>query len=473
MNAWHDWPITKRVTLFAGAMAALLSAMLAAAVMLAIHRYATEDRMSEIAADGGRVAYEVEHDQVRTPLVEHADRNVQIVDATGTVVASTPQLRGRPPMAGFTPIPRTVSTGVVCGGLFAGQGCHIVVAQSAYRQGQDWIVYSSGPTVPPYVTPWLAATVLGVAVLMAVAITTLGHRIVTTALRPVTAIRAELDTISETSDRRVPLPPSHDEIYDLAGSVNRTLARLQAAMGQQRHFTSNASHELRTPIAAIRAEVEDALYAPEDTTVPRLSRTVLASLDRIEAIVGDLLDIARMEADQPLQREPIDLAAFVTGQCGDRRDTPLNVTCDLEPDAVVSADRAALSRLLGSLLDNAERHAASTVTITVRREPWAGQNAVRSPHGVARLEVLDDGPGIEPDKREMVFQRFARLDTARDRDAGGTGLGLTVARQIAQAHGGTLDLDDSSSGARFVLLLPLMSDAQAFAGGREKDRHPS
>nr|SBO95603.1 probable two-component sensor kinase [Nonomuraea gerenzanensis] len=318
-------------------MAALLSAMLAAAVMLAIHRYATEDRMSEIAADGGRVAYEVEHDEVRTPLVEHADRNVQIVDATGTVVASTPQLRGRPPMAGFTPIPRTVSTGVVCGGLFAGQGCHIVVAQSAYRQGQDWIVYSSGPTVPPYVTPWLAATVLGVAVFMAVAITTLGHRIVTTALRPVTAIRAELDTISETSDRRVPLPPSHDEIYDLAGSVNRTLARLQAAMGQQRHFTSNASHELRTPIAAIRAEVEDALYAPEDTTVPRLSRTVLASLDRIEAIVGDLLDIARMEADQPLQREPIDLAAFVTAQCGDRRDTPLDISCDLEPGAVVSA----------------------------------------------------------------------------------------------------------------------------------------
>ncbi|NJP88650.1 HAMP domain-containing histidine kinase [Nonomuraea sp. FMUSA5-5] len=463
MRARHDWPITRRITMFAGVMAALLSAMLAAAVMLAIHRYATEDRTSEIAADGGRVAHELEHDGVRPPQVEHADRNVQVVNPSGVVVASTPQLRGRPPMAGFTPIPRAMSTGVVCGGVFPGGDCHIVVAQSAYRQGQDWIVYSSGPTVPPYVTPWLAATVLGAATLMAVAITILGHRIVTTALRPVTAIRAELDTISDTCpERRVPLPPGRDEIYDLAGSVNRTLARLHAALGQQRHFTSDASHELRTPIAAIRTEVEDALYAPDDTTVTKLGTAVLGSLDRIEAIVGDLLTIARLEAHHPLTCEPIDLAALVAAQCRGRAGTRKSFSYELQPGIVVDGEEAGLSRLLTSLLDNAERHAASTVTLVVRRESPAEQDSVRSPNGVARLEVIDDGPGIEADKRELVFQRFARLDTARDRDAGGTGLGLAIARQIAQAHGGSLRLEDSHGrGARFVLRLPLAAGAKA------------
>ena len=110
---------------------------------------------------------------------------------------------------------------------------------------------------------------------------------------------------------------------------------------------------------------------------------------------------------------------------------------------VVIGDLQRLTRVLTNLLDNAERHAKSTITVTVRREPDA-----------AVLEVLDDGAGIPPEHREAVFQRFTRLDTARSRDAGGTGLGLAIARQIAEAHGGTLTIEDSLSGARFVLRLP-------------------
>ncbi|MEV4169718.1 HAMP domain-containing sensor histidine kinase [Nonomuraea sp. NPDC049709] len=465
MKARQDWSITTRITVFAGAVAVLLSAMLGAAVMLAIHRYVTADRTSEIAADGGRVAHEVEHNDVSVPLVEHSDRNIQVVDPAGTVVAASPRLRGKPVMADFTPDGRTMATRIVCGGGLPGHDCNIVVAQSAYRAGQDWIVYSSSPTIPPYVTPWLAATVLGAAALMAAAITALGHRIVTAALRPVAAIRNELDLISEICpDRRVPHPPSRDEIHDLADSVNRTLARLHAAMSQQRHFTSNASHELRTPIAAIRAEVEDALYAPEETTVSRLGTTVLGSVDRIEAIVGDLLTMARLEARQALDSEPIDLAAFASAEFRSRHDAHKEYAHALEPGVVVAGDRAQLSRLLANLLDNAERHAASTVTVRVCREHGAKPNTLRFPQGVARLEVLDDGAGIDVDKRELVFQCFARLDTARDRGAGGTGLGLPIARQIAQAHGGTLQIEDSFTGARFVLRLPLAAIPQAADG---------
>ncbi len=106
-------------------------------------------------------------------------------------------------------------------------------------------------------------------------------------------------------------------------------------------------------------------------------------------------------------------------------------------------DRTRLTRLLTNLLDNAERHAASVITVTVRREA-----------GTCVLEVLDDGAGIPAAQREIVFQRFARLDAARSRDAGGTGLGLPIARQIAETHGGTLTIEDSPPGARFVLRLP-------------------
>ncbi|GAA3221922.1 sensor histidine kinase [Nonomuraea helvata] len=444
------------MTLFTGVVATLLSALLAATVMIAVYRFEMGNLVGELAAAGGRVAHEVEHNELGTPLVEHRGRNLQIVDATRRVVASTPPLRGKPAMSSFNPDGRKIITGVVCGQVFPSGECHMVVAQSAYREGQDWVVYASSPLIPPYVDPWLAGIVIGAAVLMAVAITGIGHRIVNASLRPVSAIRAELDRITETCpERRVPLPPSRDEIHDLADSVNRTLARLETAMNQQRHFTSDASHELRTPIAAIRAEVEDALHAPEETSVPRLGNTVLSSLDRLEAIVGDLLTIARLEAGRAGQREPIDLAEFVASECERRPKPDKRFEYALEPGVVVTGDRFQLSRLLTNLIDNAERHAATTVAFHVRREPSCKRDAQRYPHGVAILEVVDNGPGIDPDKRELVFQRFTRLDKARDRDAGGTGLGLSIARQIAEAHDGTLQIEDSPHGSRFVLRLPL------------------
>ncbi|MET9248934.1 HAMP domain-containing sensor histidine kinase [Nonomuraea sp. NPDC003709] len=445
-----------RITVFAGAVATLLCALLATMVMVAIHRVAMGDLMGELAAAGGRVAHEVEHNEVVTPLVEYKGRNLQIVDGTGKVVAATPQLQGKPVMAGITPDHRNISSGVVCGGVFRSGECNVVVAQSAFRPGDDWVVYSSSPTVPLYVDPWLAATVIGATLAMAVAITTIGHRIVTESLRPVNAIRMELDKITETRpDRRVPLPRSRDEIHELADSVNRTLARLEAAMKLQRHFTSDASHELRTPIAAIRAEVEDALHAPEETNVPTLGNTVLKSVDRLEAIVGDLLTIARLEAGKEVDREPIDLAEFVTSECERRPKQDKRFEFSLERGVVVTGDRAQLSRLLTNLIDNAERHAATTIAFHVRRSFCPKRDTQRFPNGIAMLEVIDNGPGIDPEKRELVFQRFTRLDTARDRYAGGTGLGLPIARQIAEAHAGTLRIEDSSHGTRFILRLPL------------------
>jgi signal transduction histidine kinase len=128
----------------------------------------------------------------------------------------------------------------------------------------------------------------------------------------------------------------------------------------------------------------------------------------------------------------------------DRRPRRVRIGKDLHKGVVTNCDRLRITRLLTNLLDNAERHATAQMTVIVRND---GSTAV--------LEVIDDGAGIAAEHREVVFERFTRLDAARHRDTGGTGLGLAIARQIAEAHGGTLTIEDSQRGARFVLRLPL------------------
>ncbi|SNT23151.1 Signal transduction histidine kinase [Streptosporangium subroseum] len=467
MNERRRISITTRITLFTGVVAALLCALMATVLMVAIHRFATASLTEEIVADGGRIAIQVERGRVDYPLARRQSRRLQIVDTKGQVIASTQILQGKPPMATFTPGDKSLATSIVCGGVFPAHECNIVAAQRAHRPDGEWIVYSASPVIPWWIDPRLAAVVGGAALLSAAAVTYLGRRISAASLRPVNAIRAELDEINATSlGRRVPVPPSDDEIHDLAVSVNHTLGRLQAAVEQQRQFASDASHDLRSPIAAMRAEVEDALLAPRETSVTKLGHTILGSLERLQAIVQDLLIIARLDAGSPGAREPIDLAELATAECQTRHHMRKRCECPLKPGVVVIGDRLRLGRLLTNLLDNAERHADSMITITVRRAPGDGQ---RFPHGMAVLEVVDDGQGIDPDKRELVFQRFARLDAARNRDAGGTGLGLPIARQIAETSGGSLQIEDSPRGARFVLRLPLRAPDPVSAPALQPD----
>ncbi|MFC4015369.1 sensor histidine kinase [Nonomuraea purpurea] len=449
MNAHHTTSITARITLFTGVVAALMSTVLAVVLMIAIHSFATDTLTRETRAAGGRVATRLEEEVWPSPPLSGLhSRNIQIVDHKGRVVASTPALHGKPPMAQLAPDPLNSKEAVVCDGIFPDSDCAIVVAQSAHRPEGNWTVYTSSPAIPLWVEPWLAALVAGSAVGIAVGITYLGHRIVTTALRPVSAIRKELDEINASCPgHRVPVPSSRDEISGLADSINLTLARLDRAMKQQRQFTSDASHDLRSPIAAMRAEVEDALQAPRDTSVTTMGKSILGSLDRLEAIVSNLLALAKLDAGAPYTDEPIDLAELTNTECQTRRPTSKRLICRLESGVLVRGDRLQLTRLITNLLDNADRHADSTVTVTVRQ---AAQD-------VAELEVVDDGPGIDPDKRELVFERFTRLDAARNKDAGGTGLGLPIARQIAESFGGTLRIEDSDRGARFVLRIPQMT----------------
>lgn len=267
------------------------------------------------------------------------------------------------------------------------------------------------------------------------------------ALAPVEAVRAEVDAISAAElHRRVPAGRGDDEIARLARTMNRMLDRLEDAQTRQRRFVSDASHELRSPVASIRQHAEVALAHPGRTTVPALAGTVLAEDLRVQRLVEDLLVLAR--ADEHLLRlaaHPVDLDDLVLEEAARLRASGA-VTVDTTGVAAarVSGDAAALRRVLRNLGDNAVRHAAGVVALSVA-----------SRDGTVRLVVEDDGPGIPPADRERVLHRFVRLDEARDRDAGGAGLGLAIVDELVRAHDGAVEVGErNGGGARFVVRLP-------------------
>jgi len=269
------------------------------------------------------------------------------------------------------------------------------------------------------------------------------------ALRPVEAIRAQVDEISGTTiHRRVPEPASGDEIGRLARTMNAMLARLEGASTRQRQFVSDASHELRSPVTAIRADLEVALAEGERADWPAVATAVLAEESRLEALLADLLILAAGdEAPPPPDGATVDLAAVARAEAERPHAVPVSVLDD-DTTATVPGSREQLARAVTNLVDNAARHAESQVTIGVSRTTMPAGDRVR-------LEVDDDGPGIPLDDRERVFERFTRLDDARARDAGGAGLGLAVVRSIAERHRGIAFVETSTlGGARAVLDLP-------------------
>jgi signal transduction histidine kinase len=272
----------------------------------------------------------------------------------------------------------------------------------------------------------------------------LAWRVVGAALRPVDELRAGADSITGAGlSDRLPVPEASDEIHRLAVTLNGMLDRLAAVRARQRAFVADAAHELRSPIAVMRTELEVAQrHGVPEELVPDL----LADVERLGRLVDDLLLLARADdahAAAPLAREPVDLRRLLADaaeHCKNAR-VPVRVVPGSDPLWTVG-DHDALVRVVGNLVDNAVRHAGAAVTL-------AGLAA----GGEALLEVTDDGPGIPDADRERVFDRFTRLDDARARDAGGTGLGLAIVRELVRRHGGSVVLEDAEPGTRAVVRL--------------------
>ncbi|MBP2707443.1 HAMP domain-containing histidine kinase [Microbispora sp. RL4-1S] len=378
----------------------------------------------------------------RTIPVNSRVELIQETDAEGRVIAASKAVRGMQPLTHVRPPPddrfksrRECQTNGRC------------IMVMAIRVTPD--VHSPYIYAALYEPALLAGHLLEVGI-AACALPVLGlviwmtWSLVGRTLRPVEDIRSRISeiTVSDLS-LRVPMPPGRDEISMLASTANETLARLEAAVKQQRRFASDASHELRTPIAGLRAGLEEALLYPREVDSHKAIRSALVTTDRLEAIINDLLVLARLRASDPKPPEVIDLSVLVGEVAGARaRRPPITVVC--RPDVKVRGSRIQLQRLVENLLVNAQRHAATAVAVSICA---GGERAV--------LRVTDDGNGIAPEDRERVFVRFVRLDEGRRKDPGGSGLGLAISREIAETHGGTLVIEDSPLGACFVLRLPL------------------
>ena len=442
------------MTLVTTTIAALLGAVIVMLVIVGVRGRIVDYEQEKTTSTALETVHVIKRGRLPSVLPSSDDASVQVLDAQARVVASTSDLTGKPRIADFRPSEKSVYASRSLCPPRGMDGCMTVVSFRVYQPDGDWIVYAANPLTPWYGSAGLCVFIICGALLVVLMVGIMTWRTVDRTLAPVDAIRAELAEITATeSGRRVPVPPNRDELRALAESANATLDRLDAAIEQQRRFTSDASHDLRSPITGARTQVEEALMYPEDADWPRVGEAVLASLDRLNAIVSDLLELARLDASTEPPQDRIDLGELVSTELA-RTPRDKGVLSRLDHGVIVRGDRLRLARLLTNLLDNAERHATDQVDITVRTEA-ASEAASDTASGTAVLEVTDDGNGIAPADREVVFQRFARLDEARSRDANGTGLGLPIAREVARMHGGTLTIEDSPRGARFVLRLPL------------------
>jgi signal transduction histidine kinase len=290
------------------------------------------------------------------------------------------------------------------------------------------------------------------------ALAIIAWRVIGWTLRPVEQLRAGAEQISRTrrisrpnSGERLPVPPAADEIRALAITLNEMLDRLAEANERQRAFVADAAHELRSPLASIQTQLEVAQRLGEGGTLPA---DLLVDVKRLSGLVEDLLLLARADADtKPPARLALinarDLVADVTKASSDAR-VPVEVAYD-EP-MMIMGDAEELRRALWNLIDNAVRHARTRVEV-----------AARVDHDQAVVSVSDDGPGIPPQDRERVFERFTRLDGARERSSGGAGLGLAIVRELITRSGGTVALTSARPpwNIRAELRLPLAPAQQS------------
>ena len=278
-------------------------------------------------------------------------------------------------------------------------------------------------------------------------------RLATRLTRPLVTIAEAAERIGDdTPDARIPDPSPDVELRTLTSVLNGTLARLQAALDVQRRLVADASHELRTPLTNLRGTVEVALRRPREAADYRETlEDCHAEIERLCRLVEELLVLSRADVGQLAMRSvPCDLTALagaaVRAYAARAEQAGVVLTLDAAAPAPVRGDADRLRGILDNLLDNAVRHAPRGTPVEVRVWCAAGRAAVG---------VRDRGPGLTAEQQAHVFDRFYRADAARDRDSGGAGLGLAIAKIIAEAHGGTLTVASApGAGATFALSLP-------------------
>lgn len=467
------------VAITAGLLAVVLAigAVTLALVVLAAQRSGLD---AELRRTADQVAVLVAQDTLPATLPVSGARLVQVVDGGGAVVSASLAADRLTPLLSATELAsaRGGAAVEVPATRLAETGTLRAVAVPAGPQSRGLTVLAASPIEAPSESQrglWLGLGV-GVPLLVAIA-TALLWQAVGAALRPVDALRAGAERIGAGDDEsaRLPVPPGQDEIRSLALTLNGMLDRLQDAADGQRRFVADAAHELRSPVASLRMQVEvaqrvagrsasaessspsassasseasassgfsgswgsDPLGSTGSDPDESLAAELAPDVERLARLVDDLLLLARAGSPRSTHRpEEVDVTRLLADlvQRYAQARVPVHLQAPAEP-VVADLDRAGLQRAVANLVDNATRHAREQVTLRVRTEA-----------GRLLIEVVDDGDGIPADQRERVFDRFTRLDDARDRDAGGSGLGLAIARELARRDGGEITLHEAEPG---------------------------
>lgn len=437
-----------RIAVFAALIVGL--ALAAGAVLLVAVLHARLDDAASTSADlrARDIAALAVADALPARLALPGEESafVQVVDADGSVVASTENIEGEQAVSQQRPSAgeRLLLTATI--GPLDNASMRIAVLNADTSDGVVTIYAGESLSeLTATTTALVALLVLGVPAL-ALLVGAVTWWAVGRTLRPVGRITRTLTEITASDlHRRVPVPVVDDEIGDLAITVNATLERLDTSVETQRRFVADASHELRGPLAALRADLEISVSHPDHTEWGKVARDTLGDVERLQHLTDDLLLLARLDAHQGPPTQPVDLSSIVDEAIGSirRRDITLSAHGPDLP-AIVTGDADQLRRMMRNLLHNAEQHAHERITVDVATD-----------NGIVRVIVSDDGAGIPTDQRGAVFERFVRLDTARNRDVGGTGLGLAIVADVAANHHGTTAITDGElGGATIVVEIP-------------------
>lgn len=439
------WTVRTRSTA-AAALVVTFGVVVASAAMLVVLYHTLQNSSQGAAITRAGQLVEQLHSDAPTDLdpgLLSTDGQVgviQLLDQQGSVVTRSAEAPATAVVSVAVPAGQTVSVGRVQ--LPADRGDYWVIARGADTPTGPVTVLVGADREPVETIVGTVALLLGITGPLLVALVAWAtYFLVGRALQPVERIRARVASISTAQlDERVPVPPTADEIAHLAQTMNDMLARLEAGHAAQRRFVSDASHELRSPLAAISAALDLAQHRPDMLDAELIDESLIPETRRMRELVEDLLLLARADEQQlTLRPASVDLDDLLNAEKS-RLQSNSGLAVQASIGAVrVTGDAGQLARMVRNLVDNAARHARATIELHC---------ATRASSAVIR--IADDGPGIPPDQRERVFDRFVRLDAARARDGGGSGLGLAIVAEIVAAHRGTVTIGDRAGGGACV-----------------------
>ncbi|MEM8533009.1 MAG: ATP-binding protein [Chloroflexota bacterium] len=275
-------------------------------------------------------------------------------------------------------------------------------------------------------------------------------------LAPINRLIRTAAAVATTGDyhKRVPVSQRNDEIGQLARTLNELIATVERTIGQQRQFIADTSHELRSPLTVILANLNLLRRSLEQDERDLSISEATAEAQRMRRLVNDLLMLARADAAQMIAQVPVQLDQLVTETVATvaRQTDSHTIRAQVEEAITVQGDDERLTQLLRNLLENAINHTPLDTQIDVR---------LRRADTVAQISVSDDGPGIAAEHLPHIWNRFYRADKARARTMGGSGLGLPIVKYIAEAHGGYVNVvSDAGKGTTFTIILPLTEQTQ-------------